>query len=155
MLLEDLPSFDAPALIRARSEEKEMGGRLPPISFWTPCLGPPGPAANHCRPPGRNTAHWLIIGRTSCVKLAGLTHDASGLWWEILHPQPIPRSAVPRSKRLISARRFLPQENESLGLVSFRLWCFGYNQTSDVRTTIALHEWPRPRKRAAPSEAAP
>jgi hypothetical protein len=116
-----------------------MGGRLPPISFWTPCLGPPGPAANHCRPPGRNTAHWLIIGRTSCVKLAGLTHDASGLWWEILHPQPIPRSAVPRSRRLISARRFLPQENESLGLVSFRLWCFGYNQTRDVRTTIALH----------------
>ena len=106
-----------------------MGGRLPPISFWTPCLGPPGPAANHCRPPGRNIAHWLIIGRTSCVKLTGLTHDASGLWWEILHPQPIPRSAVPRSKRLISARRFLPQENESLGLVSFRLWCFGYNQT--------------------------
>ena len=83
-----------------------MGGNLPPISFWTPCLGPPGPAANHCRPPGRNTAHWLIIGRTSCVKLAGLSHDASGLWWEILHPQPIPRSAVPRSKKAYFSATF-------------------------------------------------
>ena len=132
-----------------------MGGRLPPISFWTPCLGPPGPAANHCRPPGRNTAHWLIIGRTSCVKLAGLTHDASGLWWEILHPQPIPRSAVPRSKRLISARRFLPQENESLGLVSFRLWCFGYNQTRDVRTTIALHDVAAAKKKGRSKRSGP
>ena len=119
-----------------------MGGSLPPISFWTPCEAPPGPAANHCRSPRRNTARWLIIGRTSCVLLESQTLDVYGFWWEILHPQPIPRSAVPRSIKAISAQRFLPQENESLCSVSFRLWCFGYNQTPACESLIARHGVP-------------
>jgi hypothetical protein len=92
--------------IRPERKKKEMGGSLPPISFWTPCEAPPGPAANHCRPPRRNTVHRLIIGRTSCVMLESLTPDVYGFWWEILHPQPIPRSAVPRSKRLFQRSVF-------------------------------------------------
>jgi len=74
--------------------------------------------------------------------LESQTLDVYGFWWEILHPQPIPRSAVPRSKKAISAQRFLPQENESLCSVSFRLWCFGYNQTPACESLIARHGVP-------------
>ncbi len=86
---------------------KKRNGWQPATHFFLDALsGPPGPAANHCRSPRRNTALWLIIGRTSCVMLESLTHDVYGFWWEILHPQPIPRSAVPRSKRLFQRSVF-------------------------------------------------
>jgi hypothetical protein len=88
--------------------------------------------------------------------LESQTLDVYGFWWEILHPQPIPRSAVPRSKKAISAQRFLPQENESLCSVSFRLWCFGYNQTRQLASRSSrVTACPRAKKKGRSMRSGP
>ena len=131
------------SLLSVRPEtKKEMGGSLPPISFWTPCEAPPGPPQTIVVRLGAIQRAGLSLGvrLAYCSKARRSTFTAFG--GKFFTPSQSPDRLSHAAKRLFQRSVFFHRKTNSLCSVSFRLWCFGYNQTPACESLIARHGVP-------------